>query len=48
MSKTMRVAKDSLRVTNDDSNEVYTGLGFGIFVAGTLMRTAMPPPSVLF
>ena len=38
MWKTMRVADDSLRVTDDDLNDVYTLVGFGIIVAGSLMN----------
>ena len=48
MLKTVRVAEDSLRVTDDDSIDVYTGEGFGIIVAGSLMRTAVLARSVLF
>ena len=44
----MRLAEDSLRVTDDDLNDVYTRVGFGIIEAGSLIRNAASLPSVLF
>ena len=41
----MRVAEERFRVTDDDLNDVYMGVGVGIIVAGSLMRNAVPSPS---
>ena len=48
MLKTVIVAEDSMRVTDDDLNDVHTGVGFWIVVASSLLRNGVLPPSVLF
>ena len=48
MLEAVKVAEHSLRVTHDDSNDVYTGVGVEIVAAGSLMRNAVPPLSILF
>ena len=47
MLKTMRVLEDSLRVIDDDSNDVKSGAGFGIIDAGSLKINTVQPSSVL-
>ena len=46
MLKIRRVIEDNLRDTGDNLNDVQRRVTFGIIDAGSLMRNAVPPPSV--